>query len=63
MVSSAGGNRKEAGDVGALLNELLVLWTHFPSPHVTLHVLFSEPILTAIIKANDLQVITLTSVM
>ncbi|MCJ8736935.1 hypothetical protein PDJAM_G00018010 [Pangasius djambal] len=55
LASSAGGNRKEAVDVGSLLNELVVLWTHIPSAHVTLHLLFSEPTLTAIVNASDLQ--------
>ncbi|KAB5562360.1 hypothetical protein PHYPO_G00016930 [Pangasianodon hypophthalmus] len=55
LVSSAGGNRNEAVDVGSLLNEVVVLWTHIPSAHVTLHLLFSEPTLTAIINASDLQ--------
>ncbi|XP_053365443.1 codanin-1 isoform X1 [Clarias gariepinus] len=55
MVSSAGGNRKEAVDVVSLLNELVDLWTHASSPHVTLHLLLSESVLTAIINASDLQ--------
>ncbi|XP_027028567.2 codanin-1 [Tachysurus fulvidraco] len=55
LVSPAGGNVKEAADVGSLLNELVVLWTRIPSTHVTLHLLFTEPTLTAIINANDLQ--------
>ncbi|KAG7328248.1 hypothetical protein KOW79_008192 [Hemibagrus wyckioides] len=55
LVISAGGNGNEAVHVGSVLNELVVLWTHNPSTHVTLHLLFSEPTLTAIINASDLQ--------
>lgn len=57
-MSSAGGSGQEAVDVRSLLNELVVLWTRIPSALVTLHLLFSEPMLTAIINANDLQVTT-----
>lgn len=56
LVSSVGGNRRETVEVGPLLNELVVLWTHMPSAHV--HLLFSEPMLSAIINASDLQVTT-----
>ncbi|KAF7704340.1 codanin-1 [Silurus meridionalis] len=55
LVSSAGGNVKEAVDVGSLLNKFIVLWSHAPSVHATLHLLFSEQMLATIIKANDLQ--------
>lgn len=58
LVISAEGNGKEAVDVGSVLNELVVLWTHNPSTNVTLHLLFNEPTLTAIINASDLQVTT-----
>lgn len=56
-MSSAGDNRKEA-DVGPLLNELVVLWMCVSSGSVTLHLLYNEPTLTAIINASDLQVTT-----
>lgn len=57
LVSSTEGKGK-AVDVGSLLNEFVLLWTRIPSAHVMLHLLFSEPTLSAIINSSDLQVTT-----
>ncbi|TSN67084.1 Codanin-1 [Bagarius yarrelli] len=42
-------------DVGNLLDKFVVLWTQIPSTHLTLHLLFTEPLLTLIINSNDLK--------
>lgn len=49
LVPSAEGNKRPA-----LLEKFLVLWSRTPSP--PLHLLFSEPTLTAIFSATDSEV-------
>uniref|UniRef100_A0AAR2JCR4 Codanin-1 C-terminal domain-containing protein n=1 Tax=Pygocentrus nattereri TaxID=42514 RepID=A0AAR2JCR4_PYGNA len=48
---------KRAGvDVRSLLEDFVLLWTNIPSAPAPLHLLLSEPTLTAVLHASDMQV-------
>ncbi|KAI4873318.1 hypothetical protein NFI96_029066, partial [Prochilodus magdalenae] len=55
MVSSFESNRRADVNVRSLLEDFVVLWTHLPSASAPLYLLLSEPTLTAVLRASDVQ--------
>ncbi|XP_066530823.1 codanin-1 [Hoplias malabaricus] len=55
LVPTAGRNKTAAVDVKSLLEEFVLLWAHSSSAPAPLHLLLSEPTLSAVLHASDMQ--------
>ncbi|XP_017550007.1 codanin-1 isoform X1 [Pygocentrus nattereri] len=55
LMSSFESTKRAGVDVRSLLEDFVLLWTNIPSAPAPLHLLLSEPTLTAVLHASDMQ--------